>query len=532
MENLPFSLLQAICEQVAILEPNRSSLWAFARTSKACYAGTGRERFSRILFKVNDEERFRQSLLHLDGLLETTGCRRHVRVVKICQTENLPTQIMRNGFDEIEDPFSIPPISRIDFYAGAPAPQRDFWGILARFLSKLALRDLIWAVPEQVPSCILSMLHEHLPTSRLHVQTFSLRSLIQGNNPQSISDTDYLLATSPCLYSILGPYSPFDPAGRADYNEEAIQEMAAGSTPSLKHVHVWSNYRASPSGELNRRPRRERLPWLGFHPQSVDEPPERLRTKGKVESLKINAAAQVDQAQFARWEAHVNVSHLRSLQFTRYVALEVLDRLSELAESGLLDHLRNLSLPPGLSRAGGVVKDYPAMQRLLLSLQPLDSLSLESIGNSTFDAAMEQHGASLQSFRGKDTILSCEQIKRLGSCTRMRKLTVEALRIGGNEEEVTIYRTLRAVPNLEKLSLKLHCVLNRVRPDGEDEPAMGFGIFEVAEEEAQEMKDAFRQTFINAAMDEHLAQSIFEELMGVANSACDAMTSKLACIQL
>ncbi|KAF1959356.1 hypothetical protein CC80DRAFT_533512 [Byssothecium circinans] len=537
MENLPLVVLQEICEYVSNFEPKRSSLWALASTSGTCYAATGRERFSRVLLSVGNEEQFEGDLLRLDHLLETQNSRRYIRCLRICaQKVNADDD---DGNDGTEDPFSIPPTSRVEFYKGEvhgtytpdeSRRRRDSWEQLARFVSGLALQDLIWASPAQVPACVLTTLHEHNPNCRLHVQTFCLRSLHQADGQQNIEDSEYILATSPCLYSIIGPYSPYSPAGRVDYNEEAIRQMVAGSAPRLSHVHVWFQ-RVGASGELRSWRRKERPPWRGFHPQSTDETLERPQTKGRLKSLTIDPGSRIDESQFAAWEAHTNFSYLCSLKLMRFVDLEMLERLADLAENRGFGRLRALDLPAGSSRAEFRVEIDRAMQRLLLALPPLESLSIEAIGDTPFDAALEQHGASLQYLHVKDSILYSQQITQLrSSCTNIRHLGIEMLRTGGDKEELRIYRTLGAIRSLEKLTLELQCTAYR-HPDGPDDPVlmlMPFG----GEEDQEEMRASIRDVLINAAIDEILAHAIFEEIMGGNTAAHGTLPPKLSRVKL
>lgn len=103
----------------------------------------------------------------------------------------------------------------------------------------------------------------------------------------------------------------------------------------------------------------------------------------------------MDDSQIAAWETHTDFSHLRSLKLERGVGMEVPQRLASLAECGAFGHLRALDLPAGSSRDEYRVEIDPAMQQLLSCLRPLELLTITGVGDAPFDAALEQHGASL-----------------------------------------------------------------------------------------------------------------------------------------
>lgn len=111
----------------------------------------------------------------------------------------------------------------------------DIWVHLARFISRLPnLMDLVYDCGQQVPPRLLSALRDHCPTTRLHLHTFSLRSLYQVRDDFHEIDLDeYALATSSNLYSLNMRWSTWDSDGRVGYNEDAVLHMVAGLAPRL-----------------------------------------------------------------------------------------------------------------------------------------------------------------------------------------------------------------------------------------------------------------------------------------------------------
>ena len=134
--------------------------------------------------------------------------------------------------DEDEDGFCKPSKGVVEKSHGAsPLPtheereeQNKAWLPLAQFLDQLPdLKDLIYAYSNQIPMSILSSLHQHHPINRLHVHTFSLRSLFQPRDrPHDIDPDEFVLATSPCLSSIVVSYCGYDTFRQLDYNQEAV----------------------------------------------------------------------------------------------------------------------------------------------------------------------------------------------------------------------------------------------------------------------------------------------------------------------
>lgn len=66
----------------------------------------------------------------------------------------------------------------------------------------------------------------HVAFNKIVIITFSLRYLFQPKKCFHDSDPDeYVLITSPYLYSIVASYSDYDTFGRVNYNEKAALEM-------------------------------------------------------------------------------------------------------------------------------------------------------------------------------------------------------------------------------------------------------------------------------------------------------------------
>ena len=347
---------------------------------------------------------------------------------------------------------------------------------------------------------------------------------------QDIDDTDYMLATSPCLYSVVAPYSMYDAGGYANCNGEAVLLLAAGLAPNLKHVCVWDNSLMS-SGEIRSNRGNARLKWRGFHPQSGSEWCEIPGTKGRLQSLAIDDIHMVSGSQWASWELQTDFSALRSLQLARQTELNIIQDLAALAEQDKLSQLRALNLSTVSCEYEDHAKVESTMTRLFLSLHPLVELSIVGAGTTTLEAILERHGDKLQVFCVEEFILSLQQVIQLReSCPKIRELSIEILRSAGDHVEVETYRTLGSMRNLKSLSLMLQCTDYRYI-DGPDDPLLF--ILPCDDEEDQEaMAIVIRQVLVNAAVDEHLARSIFRQIFAAHTFTKAGLSPRLSSTRL
>lgn len=346
--------------------------------------------------------------------------------------------------------------------------QNEAWLPFARFLARLpGLEDLIYAAFDQVPTCILSSLKQHHPSNRLHVHTFSLRSLFQlKDRLHDIDSDEYVLITSPCRYSIVALYSDYDTLGRVNYNEKAVLKMAAGVAPNLKSVRMWYR-RPGASLALKNAVRTPKSPWQGFFvSQELTEP---TRSKGNLQKLSLDGGGSTNSAQVIAWSDHTDFSQLRSLEIKNEIRFEALQTLTRIAANGGFGSLRMLNLFVSPFESYGQLHMDGATSLLLQKIDPLESLELSGfIANRTFTVALHHHGATLHKlqffpFREhrmqvKPYVISHHSIQELQKqCPNLRETELLIARTQGDEQEVKIYRALGELPRLERASLVLDC---------------------------------------------------------------------------
>lgn len=498
LETLPLLALGSICEYLAHCDSKRCSLFAFSSTSKCCCFAATKQRFERIRFSVRGRKKLRQDLKRWDEILRIDGRAKYVRRVKVVGYMPLlqaneageerevaaafqPVTFEDEDEDESdsdEDDFCKPSKGLIEeFYGASPLltheekqEQNEAWLPLAQFLDQLpALKDLIYACTDQIPICILSSLHQHHPNSRFHVHTFSLRSLYQPKDrPHDIDPDEFVLATSPCLHSIMVSYSGYDTNGQVEYNEEAVLQMVVAAAPRLNSVRMWHSLPGA-SLALQNAVRTPRPPWQGFFVVKPGESPELTRSKGRLQSLVLDGASSTNSVQLTAWRNHTDFSQLYSLELRKEVHLEPLRTLTQMAEDGEFESLHTLALSVSPSTHQEQLHMDEAASLLLQTLHPLKDLRLTGfVADRTFTTVLHRHGETLRKLQFiparqhwmqvEPYVISHRCIQALQKrCPNLREVELLTPRTKGDEQEVSIYRALGTLPRLTRASLLLDC---------------------------------------------------------------------------
>ncbi|KAK6069381.1 hypothetical protein SCUP515_09086 [Seiridium cupressi] len=537
LETLPSLVLDSICQYLAHCDSQRRSLFAFSLVNKQCCSIAAAQRFDRIKLEVRGTVELRQDIERWNSMLEVEGRARHVRKIKVVgymprrsrderdrdpqlgEAEALAEEWRdEREYESFEDDFVDPPRRQILFNSSlrplengqAKHLHDESWQPLARFISTLpVLKDLVYSCLDQVPPCLLTSLHQHHPYSRLHVHTFSLRSLYQRkDNLHDIDPDEFMLATSPCLYAVALLSSPgYDTYGHVDYNHEALLAMVSGMAPGLRHVRVYKSTPGS-SPELLEATRTSRPLWRGFFidKETPEQPPAPL------ESLVLDGEDHITSETLTEWNQHIDLSKLGSLKIPAAVNLDVLPTLVHMAAGGKFGSLHKLSLevhsidPQGYSRLDAEIS------QLFENIQSLAELEIAGYyGPKSFSAIMQHHGRSLyrlcltsSSKHAQETITSLTKVEVIQQyCSNLRDLSLAIPRTKGDEQEVAIYHTLGKFRHLRRLSLLLECSNQRWDELGADSPPT----------------DLVRDIFVNTAVDRSLARSIFHVISTADPSA-------------
>lgn len=530
LERLPLLALELICEYLSHTDSRRRSLFAFSQASKSCCAAANRERFERILLDAEDQQQIEHALARWSYILTVDDRTRHVRRVKIIgsmmigadepelgwseyhidfRRGELEEQADENGEDILgrEDAFSRP--KQFGGFCGSEpkcteqnkARCNEAWGPVAGFIPKFpGLKQLIWASTDQIPRCILDTLHGSLPKTRLHVHTFSLRSLYQKlDQLHDIDPDEYALASSPNLSSICAPSTTFDTNGNLDYNEEAVQHMTAGIAPNLRSVTMYIQS-AGNSPYLLAAIESGRPPWRGFFAgkEGVTQ-----KSQSSLERLAFNGTYH---ERLSTWAAYTDFSKLRSLDLRTIVHAEYLQELTEMAEQSIFANLQTLSIRLGYDNEE-IEENEPLTRwstRFFSALPHLNGLHVQNpMIRATTTAVLARHGASLKKLH-LGNISSLEEVQEIhNACPNLQNLHVGVRRSAGDEREVSTYKALGSLPWLETLSLDLHYT---------------FDLTEEEESDKEKVAQQMRSELTNAAIDAELAQAIFRVIFA-ANRA-------------
>jgi hypothetical protein len=513
--------------------------------SRFCYQAATPQRFSQVKFTIRNKEKLRSDVERLLAMLSRHNLLRYVRRV-------VTIGCMDNG-DESDDRYGqfSPGRRNADndsdsdsddvfggrFITGSPLStqqkqtQNEAWLPFTKFLGHLpALTDLVYACIHQMPPCVLTALQKHHPKSRLHIDSFNLRSLRQkGHQLHDIDPDDFALVTSPCLYSLRASCVPYDDWGRFDFNREALEHIvASGCAPALKKVSI--SHR-SPSGTLAlvEALREPRYPWKGFFLSGQNQPmvnpqqPTSAPGRGCLETLALSGN-RGNVSQLVNWNARTDFGFLRCFEYDCGVPIESLQFLTSMAASGSFRSLRKLRL--GISDVENDDDELDQTAGLFLqALPPLETLTLERcFGTQSINATLNRHGPTLRQLRllpddhndHNDVDTDATRIREIQKrCPILEDVELRVRRRQGGPEEVAVYRTLGRIPRLRRAKLLLDCRAPYDDPThGRRNKNRGFTFMFEPEDDAKRV----RNTLINLAIDETLATQVFHEIVSAAPS--------------
>jgi len=254
LETLPLLVLERICQYLADADVpwERRSLCALSLTSRSCCTVAAAQRFCQIQLKILASDELESKLsrwtdaferqwllsplrqLKVSGVMPDEERRIHRLTVDQQDKEGEEYEYeydssQREFFDMHE--FCRPSRGSYEYgerYSYPDHVDSRIWQFLASFITRLsALSDLVWAYCPYMPRSILSAIHSI--GCRLHIHCFRLPSLTQHRDrPRSIGSDDYMLASSPALFSIVVTASVFDGGGDINYTQEAILRLVSG----------------------------------------------------------------------------------------------------------------------------------------------------------------------------------------------------------------------------------------------------------------------------------------------------------------
>jgi hypothetical protein len=373
------------------------------------------------------------------------------------------------------------------------------------------------------------------PHVRLHMQNFRLRSLVQPPEAEiELNSNELELASSPCLSSLRLRYCWLDDGGYANYNEQAVIDMVAGGAPNLQAVYISREANGNGPWFLLAWQRQRRREWR----RSMLFPARPIGIRGSLRTLDIYE--QNSTKSLMRWSEATDFSKLRELMIHSEVDREALLWLTTSCRFTALEKLA-LNLEP-IDPDGTPEHPSDAIDDLLLSLNPLTSLRLVGFfGPQTISLVLSHHGHQLRylllSFteplsetdlaQGRADFATVPLLHDLRqSCPLLEELSLCMLRSRGDASEVAIYRAIGQIPSLRKVHLSILC------PQPFTWDGTSFEAFvDLCDQDQQidaNSSHLLESAFVNLAMDEKLARSIFR----VISTAKPLYAQPLECLEL
>lgn len=419
---------------------------------------------------------------------------------------------------------------RVDGSSGVPqkhneAETLDF-APLEQFLAQLpALSQLTWACPQKFPEPLLRVLHETLPSCRLYLEAFQLRSVFDPTQ----EEYERRLLSSPNLSAISVPPErvPYRAAQRGQILRHVVR-----LAPNLRSL---SQARSGDSLTVSEQPRArppQTHPWL-----------ENLERQGRLDSLQC--VGPLTSTALAEWTAATDWSRLRTLalgaSWTEEGAAQVYEYLDTECKLSNLQSL-DINIPTGGTPEQAIAETLAA-RSFLCNLRPLHTLRLSGNLDCGFlQPVLERHGDRLRTLdlspvvgtlrtwhsspKGLLNHVSAnasDLFNILRPCARLEDIFVPIPRTCSNKEESAIYRAIgEALPRVQRIDILLDArdptffgdpelwdeQLIPTDPDF-DEVDNEFLDDWATDQGLGPRKGHIRHAFINSAIDEALVQSIF-----------------------
>ncbi|KAK3296407.1 uncharacterized protein B0H64DRAFT_169614 [Chaetomium fimeti] len=564
LENIPVEILTRVCQYVGLL--HRPSLLSFALANKRCHSLAKKFFFHTIQFSTGFLRQFELDVGECIRILDRNEAFSDVRILLITDRSQRNWRLDRalvsahsgTGSWSFGLPLSVSEMVDADkdrlqglerrsslVLAETQKKSPDItslthtaWQQLARLLQMLqGLGDLLYAGESQVPPCLLQALLQFRPRCRLHVFTFTLRSLLlPETDPNELA-----LVTAPCLYSIWMWYREtqgYDDDGLPSYEAEAVYSMVTGLAPNLKEAHLFRE--VGHTIGYGEEPEPPCPPWKGFTNVGQDF----TRIPARLESLTLGlnhclpfSRFLLDKDVVDGWITKTNLSSLRAL------------RISRLVSHGALESLIGANSFPCLTTllftcAGQQDHAYyDGIKQFIHGLPQLTSLEIIAWPPDESLSAALPHGLRELWLRTQDVLgqgLDQAAILELATCCpRIETLALKIRRSRGSAAEVALYRALGRFANSRRLVLTLDASpapwfpATTPHEERSDDFNTGAVTFDTAVDPSFDDSDKeyldddlfpyrrghIRDVFINTAVDETLARAIFDTVCAAKASA-------------
>ncbi len=536
LEGLPAEILLRICEYIE--GTHKSSLLTFALVSKQCHYAATALLVRTIKLSVRGRKQLAYDVQQCINRLECTFSVKHVRRLVVeglmrsqqDDTGEIEPQDRRHraGSSPYRDDDALSDRRFADIPVADQKPpnivyeEDEAWKPLANLVRQLpALSDLIYACPSQFSPCLLQALHQHRPNCRLHIHTFSFRSL----NQPDLDAHELALAKSPCLYSVQVRYDSYDSDGIEDYNGEAVLRVVAGLAPNLKEARVFRGA-AGWSLALMRALETPRKPWQGF---ALNEQ-KQISTSGSLRHLQLAGVGSITRQVVETWSRHTDFSVLRTLELESDIEADALDCLATKCDFPSLTTLV-MVLATGNLLEPSTLDHSSLADHFLCSLPSLSTLKLVGDPSHTsLDTILGHHGAALRrlclsplAFLNR-LVITQREVERIAEhCPLLEDLSLNVPRSKGDAGEVAIYTALGSLSKVQSMFITLDASDRATFMDGDEDDAetpndpsfddLDQQFFDGPSSSYRKPRNGHvRDAFINSALDETLARAIFRRI--------------------
>ncbi|KAH8595443.1 hypothetical protein B0O99DRAFT_709868 [Bisporella sp. PMI_857] len=524
LNKLPFEALQQIASYLH--DTHRPSLYTFGLASKACHRATLPSVFREVHLTVHGRKALQCNVDALVKVLcgaESAHYVRHLGIkgfllLNIDESDEPGNKARTTNTDDI-DWFQRTGVGEV-LGDKEPCLYGPFFPDEAIEVS--LEEDVAWA---PFPPSLLDALHKHHPQCKLYHFTFRLRSL----RSETPDPHEMAIATSPCLYSVKTRYAWRDSNGEDDFHGEAVPELVAGLAPNLKEVRM---VELIPSASQNwrRRLRIAREPWRGF-PGFV--PSRRI---GLLTSLSLAGRSVNFNPDFLQtWNQRTDFSSLNRLDlgggFNLYHGGISGEAMEWIVQNCSLPRLKTLRIRLDRDDEKDVRPNYANDAiTFFTTLVPLYELSVDGpLEPEILDALLSRHGRALKMLslcpsesrysedrRHIPMIFEKEHVLQIqDQCPALQDLAIPVKRTKSDAREAEIYRSFGKMERLQVLFLTLDCSNWQVTRGSTSTNDLSFdeNDREFYHDERENLRKGYvREAFLNCAVDEMLARSIWETI--------------------
>lgn len=500
VEKLPTEVLQRLSEILDNVHP--PSLLAFARASKRCYAVASTVLFRTVKVTIADGEQRFQDACQLERRLFRDDAFVHVRRIILLydsKGRRYPYLSLHPCERGCEDDTALwSHLNNNKWPLNFISIPDDKWEPFIHLVGRLTgLADLFWACPQQLPLCLLQVLHERVGRCRLHHSTFNRSTPTFASSP--LTSYEQALIKSPCLYSIGGLQHGISPS--------TLKLVRSFQSPGLMRTSFWwdrwdTDIEAEEHNTEN--------------PKSLAVPREFIQVDGVGFHIPFAVIHKETAGDF---------SAMRALKLNIALAPQRLPAPTDFPSLVILTFTC-------VESAGSPPQDYwNEVTTLLRNLPHLNTLQIRCWNRAisfipSLSPSLRKLDLGTQLVKG-GARLRDDHIHQLAEiCPNLQHLTLEIRRSRGDSAEVERYRSLGRLSRLQELHIYLDASppgYIEQPPDGSTTASRDTAIepwFD--EEDTTYLPKPFklyreghvRDVLVNSAIDASLALSIFKVIDG------------------